>query len=243
MPGRHSAVGLRGGLLRRQRRRYAPANALPVVGTAPSPGVNVGGCLHKLRIERDLSIRALAEKSGLAVNTLSLIENAKTSPSVSTLQQLAVALDVPVTAFFETDTPESSVSYTRACQRPRMAFAHGTLEDLGAGLTERIVEPFVIVLEPNAGSGSHPIVHTGHEFVFCLQGRIVYTVEERPYLLEPGDSLLFESHLPHSWQNVDSEPSQALLVLCPTDVRDRPTERHFALQDRSVQSHFAQEIK
>jgi transcriptional regulator with XRE-family HTH domain len=187
----------------------------------------VGQRLRELRAEHDLSIRALAEKSGLAVNTLSLIENNKTSPSVSTLQQIATALQVSITAFFETNAPKNNVAYIRAGQRPSAAFAHGTLQDLGAGLTSRAVEPFLVTLEPNTGSGANPIVHTGHEFVFCLKGRIIYTIEERTFLLEPGDSLLFESHLPHRWQNVDVGPSQALLVLYPTDARDRPTERHF----------------
>jgi quercetin dioxygenase-like cupin family protein len=161
------------------------------------------------------------------VNTLSLIENNKTSPSVSTLQQIAAALDVPIVAFFETDAPKNSIAYIKAGHRPRAAFAHGTLEDLGAGLTDRAVEPFVVRLEPNADSGPHPIVHTGYEFVFCLEGRIVYTIEEHTYVLEPGDSLLFESRLPHRWRNADVAPSQAVLVLYPTDARDRPTERHF----------------
>jgi transcriptional regulator with XRE-family HTH domain len=194
---------------------------------ASAPEVNVGQRLRELRAECDLSIRALAEQSGLAVNTLSLIENNKTSPSVSTLQQIATALQVSITAFFETNAPKNNVAYIRAGQRPSAAFAHGTLQDLGAGLTSRAVEPFLVTLEPNTGSGANPIVHTGHEFVFCLKGRIIYTIEERTFLLEPGDSLLFESHLPHRWQNVDVGPSQALLVLYPTDARDRPTERHF----------------
>lgn len=190
--------------------------------------VNVGGRLHELRAERDLSIRALAEKSGLAVNTLSLIENNKTSPSVSTLQQLAVALEVSITAFFETGAPRHSVAHVKANQRASATFAHGTLEDLGAGLSRRAVEPFIVTLEPNAGSGPHSIVHTGYEFVYCLSGRIMYTIEENSFMLEPGDSLVFESHLPHRWHNVDTGPSQAILVLYPTDERDRPTERHFA---------------
>lgn len=218
---------LKTGLLRCRRRQRAPANRSPLTGCAPGPEVNVGRCLRKLREECDISIRALAEKSGLAVNTLSLIENGKTSPSVSTLQQIAAALGVPITAFFETDLPQSSVIHVRACQRSHAAFTHGTLDDLGVGLKSRAVEPFVVTLEPNTGSGANSIVHTGHEFVYCLHGRIVYTVEECPYLLEPGDSLLFESHLPHRWQNVDAGPSQALLVLCPLDTRDRPTECHF----------------
>jgi transcriptional regulator with XRE-family HTH domain len=197
--------------------------------TTLSSEVNVGQRLRELRTERDLSIRALAEQSGLAINTLSLIENNKTSPSVSTLQQISAALTVPITAFFETVAAKNSVSYVKVSQRRSAAFAHGTLQDLGAGLTSRAVEPFLVTLEPNAGSGAHSIVHTGHEFVYCLTGRIVYTIEERTYLLEPGDSLLFESHLPHRWHNADAGLSQAILVLYPADERDRPTERHFEL--------------
>ncbi len=211
----------------RQRERGAPASE-PSLNKSSHPEVNVGRRLRALRDEHDLSARALAEKSGLAVNTLSLIENGKTSPSVSTLQQLAFALDVPITAFFETDAPKNKVAYIKAERRPRAAFAHGTLEDLGAGLSHRAVEPFVVTLEPHMGSGPDTIVHTGYEFVYCIEGRIVYTIEEHTYLLEPGDSLLFESHLPHRWQNVDTRTSRAILVFYPTDERDRPTERHFA---------------
>lgn len=196
--------------------------------TPMSDEVNVGQRLRQLRTERDLSIRALAALSNLSINTLSLIENGKTSPSVSTLQQLAAALHISISAFFETDMPKSRVVHSKAQQRPRVQFQHGTLEDLGAGLTDKAVQPFLVTLEPNSGSGPDQIVHTGYEFLFCIKGRITYTVEERVYLLEPGDSLLFESHLPHRWYNVEPVQSQALLVLYPTDTRDRPTERHFS---------------
>lgn len=198
--------------------------------------VDVGGCLRRLREARNLSIRALAEQSGLAVNTLSLIEHGKTSPSVSTLQQLATALRVPITAFFERDSAKKEVVYTRTGSSARIGFTHGTLEDLGAGLSERAVEPFLVTLEPNASCGPHPIVHTGQEFVYCLEGRIAYIVEEQTYVLEPGDSLLFFAYLPHRWYNVATGMSKALLVLCPADSRDRPDELHFASRSRLPQS-------
>jgi transcriptional regulator with XRE-family HTH domain len=209
----------------------ARAKSASKAKTATDSPVNVGQRLRELRAERGLSIRALAERSGLNVNTFSLIENSKTSPSVSTLQQIAAALEVPMTAFFETDTPKNSIAHIVARNRPRLAFAQGTLEDLGAGLTSRAVEPFVMTLEPHATSGDDPIVHTGFEFVFCLQGRITYRVEDQSYVLEPGDSLLFESYLPHCWRNDEAQPAQAILVLYPTDARDRPTERHFSVNE------------
>jgi len=208
--------------------RQEPATS---VGIADNVQVNVGRRLRELRAEHGLSIRALAEQSQLNVNTLSLIENDKTSPSVSTLQQIAAALKVPIVAFFETNLPKNSVAHILAEHRPQAAFAHGLLEDLGAGLTRRGLEPFVITLDPGADSGSHPIVHTGFEFVFCLQGQIAYSVEERTYVLEPGDSLLFESHLPHQWRNPTDRPSQAILVLSPTDTGDQPAERHFNVNE------------
>ena len=102
------------------------------------------------------------------------------------------------------------------------------MEDLGAGMTRFGAEPLIVTLETRADSGRNPIVHTGREFVYCLEGRVSYSVDTETYLLEPGDSLLFEAYLPHRWKNIDAEPSRVLLVLCPLDERDQPTQRHFA---------------
>ena len=190
--------------------------------------IDVGARLRMLRAGAGLSIRALAEKSALNVNTLSLIENGKTSPSVSTLQQLAGALGVPVTEFFVTEQGSKTVVHQQDGARPRALFEHGVMEDLGAGMSRFGAEPLIVTLEAGADSGKNPIVHTGREFVYCLEGRVDYTVDTETYSLEPGDSLLFEAYLPHRWKNVDAQPSRVLLVLCPLDERDQPTQRHFA---------------
>ena len=209
------------------RRRSSDHDSARDSPPMPANTVDVGRRLRALRNEHDLSLRALADRSGLNVNTLSLIELGKTSPSVSTLQQIAQALTVPIVAFFETEAPKQHLLYMKASQRANAVFAHGTLADLGAGMAERTIEPLVITLEPNMGSGPQLIVHTGHEFVFCLKGRLLYTVQDQSYLLAEGDSLLFEAHLPHRCQNVDLSTTQALLVLCPADARDEPTALHF----------------
>ncbi len=179
--------------------------------------VDVGARLRTLREARQFSIRALAEASGLAVNTLSLIENGRTSPSVSTLQQIAVALSLPITAFFAPETPHRRLVFLKADQQQPTAFPHGALADLGIGMAQRHIEPLLLSLDPGAGSGPAPIIHPGQEYVFCLEGRIGYTVDSQRYLLEPGDSLLFESTLPHRWENSDPSPARALLVLCPSE--------------------------
>lgn len=189
--------------------------------------ISVGKRLREIRSERGLSMRSLAEMSGLNINTLSLIENEHTSPSVSTLQQLAQSLQVNITEFFEMEQQSKKVVYQKQGKRPCISFAHNTLEDLAAGMPRFGAEPIIVTLYSNAGSGKNPIVHTGREFVYCLEGRIFYTVDDEKYVLEPGDSLLFEAYLPHHWRNADVTPSRILLVLCPMDERDQPKHRHF----------------
>jgi len=190
--------------------------------------VNVGRRLRELRGELGLSIRLLAEQSGLNVNTLSLIENGKTSPSVSTLQQIAAALRVPITVFFESQAVPQTIVYQKSADRQAAGFTLGTLADMGLGFTQPTLEPFVVTLEPQAHSGDTPIVHTGIEFVYCLEGEMCYEVEEQKFKLLPGDSLLFEAHLPHRWYNCGKLASRSLLLLAPADARDHPDERHFS---------------
>ena len=194
-----------------------------------SAEVNVGHRLRELRTERKISIRALAEQSGLNVNTLSLIENGRTSPSVSTLQLVAAALEVPINAFFETEIVPQVIVNQKASNRKAAAFAHGTLANLATGFAHPGLEPFVVTLEPQADSGDTPIVHTGLEFVYCLEGLIGYEVDGQAFILEAGDSLIFEAHLPHRWHNAGETSSRSLLILCPADERDHPDERHFTL--------------
>lgn len=215
----------------RRRRRGDFLNTLQQSRDAGRvPKVNVGQRLREQRTARDLTIRDLAQKSGLNVNTLSMIENGKASPSIETLQQLSYALEVPIASFFEEDTPECKIVLHRADERPVFAFAHGMLEDLGAGMARRGAETLLVKLNPHSDSGEKPIVHTGRETVYCLEGQLTYIVDDQPFVLEPGDSLLFEAHLPHRMQNTGTLPTRSLIVLCPSDDQDSPSERHFALE-------------
>jgi transcriptional regulator with XRE-family HTH domain len=191
-----------------------------------STEINIGRRLQELRTMRGLSIRSLAEISGLNFNTLSLIENEKTSPNVSTLEQLAAALQVPITAFFEISTIEKEVVFQKLGQRPQAMFPQGELEDLGGGIALGEATPLLLTSNPNANSGPDTIVHTGQEFVYCLEGTMVYRVGQDEYILESGDSLIFQAHIPHRWENRGERPFRSILVICPSDDNDRLVEQH-----------------
>jgi transcriptional regulator with XRE-family HTH domain len=189
--------------------------------------VLVGRKLRQLRNQKSLSLRALAERSGLNFNTLSLVENGKSSPSVGTLQQLAVALEVPISTFFESESIRKRVVFTPEAQRPQASFGSMVIQNLGKDLARNVVQPFVVTLNPGTGSSDHDIVHTGHEFVYCLSGSIDYRIEQSNYDLKRGDSLLFESHLPHRWENKGESIAQFLLILYPADEHEDIGGRHF----------------
>jgi len=191
----------------------------------------VGRKLRDLRNNKGLSLRALAELSGLNVNTLSLVENGKSSPSVGTLQQLAQALNVPLTYFFETEQEEKKVVFTQASKRPSSVLGSSQMQNLGKELAGKVVQPFAVSLQPGMGSGDRLIVHTGHEFVYCLEGNIHYKIDQEEFQLNPGDSLLFEAHLPHCWENKSKDVTKILLILYPSDQRDEPGGKHFSISN------------
>jgi transcriptional regulator with XRE-family HTH domain len=175
--------------------------------------VNVGGRLRELREARNISMRALATRSGLSANALSMIERGRASPSVSTLYKLAEALGISITAFFSSDEERKQVVFLKGDARTRVSFTRGVFEGLGGEQFVGRVEPFMLTLENSANSGSRPMSHTGHEFVFCLRGELEYQVERQMFLLEPGDSLLFAAHLKHKWRNPGSNVASAIIII------------------------------
>ncbi len=177
----------------------------------------LGKRLRELRRQQGSSLRALADESGLSANTLSLIENGKTSPSVSTLQHISIALHIPITAFFECKVEREPIVFTQHGQRNRTKFLHGMLEELGSIAGRVGLQPLLIHFEPASESGPQPLTNEGQEFFYCLAGQVNYTVAGKVFTLEPGDSLYFSAKIPHSWCNPLEESSTVLIVIANFD--------------------------
>jgi len=191
-----------------------------------APAVDVGSRLRELRQERNKSMRALAKLSGLSTNALSMIERGRTSPSVSTLYKLAEALEVPVTAFFRTQPSRQEIVFRKPEERTSVEFNRGLWEGLGGETFTGRVEPFMLTLEPGGTSGPFGMIHSGHEFVYCVEGQLEYEVEDRRFSLKPGDSLLFASRMRHRWRNSGKGVAKLLIVLSGFEMDERPSEFH-----------------
>ena len=189
---------------------------------------SLGEKLRQLRSERNISQRDLARLAGLSPNSISLIERDETSPSVATLQSLATALNIRMSYFFEEATP-SSVLHIKSGSRPKIESDGVVIEGIGKTLPMQELEPFTISLAPHAGSGGErQVVHSGHEFVYCLLGKIEYVIDGNVYILDEGDILLFEATLPHLWRNPHNNEANFLLILQTPNASREPVQRHFS---------------
>jgi transcriptional regulator with XRE-family HTH domain len=179
----------------------------------------IGSELRALRRKRGLSLAAAAEASGLSQGMLSKIENGATSPSLATLQSLANALDVPVTAFFRRYEEPRPAVHVRAGEAvtaeragTRAGHQYGLLGHLGAHSGRVTVEPYLITL--TAGSDVFPTFqHEGLEFLYMLEGAVDYRHGDRLYPLRPGDSLFFDADAPHGPEVLVELPARFLSVI------------------------------
>ena len=156
-------------------------------------------------------MRDLATASELSVNTISLIERGKISPTITTMHKLSIALGIGLAKFFAEESGQQVIFIKRDQRRPIQS-GMAMIGSLGSGLDNQTMEPLLVTLTPGADSGSRPMTHSGHEFAFCLEGVVMYEIDGEQYLLQPGDSLFFDAYLPHRWSNGQAARSQALVV-------------------------------
>ena len=197
--------------------------------TMESSDLNVGRRLRELRQRRGLTQRALARASDLSANAIGLIERGETSPSVSTLHRLALALEVPIAELF-VEAGEQTVVFTKGSQRSRAQRDQIQMENLAEGLSGQCMEPFLVTLQPGAGTGADPVTHLGEEFVFCMEGNIEYRVAGQAYQLEAGDSLMFQANQPHCWCNFGAEPARLLLIFHAAEESKKWWQQHLNQQ-------------
>jgi transcriptional regulator with XRE-family HTH domain len=172
----------------------------------------VGQRIRRIREQHGLSLRVLAKKAGLSANTISLIERGENSPTVSSLNRLAMALDVQIAAFFQQEV-DALTMFVKNNQVRRFRGNGIVIESVGNGLLNPQIEALSITVNPGYGNMDDPVTHDGEEFVRCLEGQVEYYIENRRFLMDVGDSLLFEATQPHCYRNTSQAKTIILTIL------------------------------
>jgi transcriptional regulator with XRE-family HTH domain len=174
---------------------------------------------HHVRSRRQeigLNVAQLAERTGISKGMLSKIENAQTSPSLSTIERLASALDMPLTSLFRGLAEERDAVFVKAGSGPeivRKGTRAGHIYELLGSLRGpyKRVEPLLVSLDER--SEVFPLFqHDGIEILYMLEGAMEYSYGRQLYRMEPGDTLQFEGDIPHGPTMLTKVPIRFLSI-------------------------------
>jgi transcriptional regulator with XRE-family HTH domain len=182
--------------------------------------------VRQFRLAAGLSVGELAAHAGMSKAMVSKIELAQTSCSLTTLARIAAGLEVPVTALFRGVDAEREAVFTRAghgseiVRRGSKVGHHYELLGALRGAHKRL-EPLLVTLTES--SEVFPLFqHPGTEFLYMLEGVMVYGHGLARYTMHPGDSLQFDGEAPHGPDELVELPIRFLSILAHPDETRPP---------------------
>jgi len=181
--------------------------SVPAEGAA-SPGLR----FRRLRQRRNLSLAQVAGANGVSVGFLSALERGQMRASIGTLRRIARYYRTNILSFFEPAKDNSRL--VRPAERKILETTKGVrMELLAWGNTA--MEPHLFRIKPGGNSGES-YTHEGEEFLHILRGQFeIWLNQDERYLLQPGDSLYFQSSTPHRWKNPGKTESLLLWINTP----------------------------
>jgi transcriptional regulator with XRE-family HTH domain len=182
--------------------------------------MTIGEKIRDLREKKGLSLQDLAIRTGYSSAILSQMENHMVSPPLGALIKLAKALELKVGAFFG-DEPREPYAIVRKDERrsiSRFASKEGvsygySYESLGFDKKDRHMEPFLVTLEPATVKSDKLSAHEGEEFIFVLEGEMEAILGTHKDILYPGDSIYYDSNIPHKVQCHREKATKIMAVI------------------------------
>ena len=174
----------------------------------------LGQRLRDLRHERRLSLKQLAELTGVSIALLSQVERSHIDPSLDTLRRIAKALDIPLFSLFAQPT-DNVVAVVPKDRRPHLIAAPGAVAYTRVSPGFGRLEVLEGVLEPGAASSPSLWAHNSEECALVLQGTLTVEFENEIHTLHVGDSIYFDSHQGHRYVNATQEPVIYLVSVTP----------------------------
>ncbi len=183
--------------------------------------LKLGEKVKDLRLQKRYTLRQVAGNTGLSIALLSQIENNAVSPPVATLLRIARALDVTIGYFFREEESKDKAVVVRKNERKkafRRRYAqHGeggyTYEALAYTRNAKHMEPFLVEFEPKQKEDLTFLNHRGEEFLFLFRGRLAFHYDQDEIVLDSGDSLYFDSGVPHAFRALRGKKAQGIVIV------------------------------
>lgn len=180
-------------------------------------GRSLGPVLREARKRQHLTLQQVANRADLSVSYLSQIERNLLTPSVGTLKRIAQALGIATGELIAPDTGagRAMVSILRRNQRRRVTFPQSSISyELLVPDFRRRASAMWLTAQPGGESGPEH-THEGEDIVVVLQGQLTVEVAGQRHDLRAGDSICFNSELPHRWSNRGKQVAKAIWMSSP----------------------------
>jgi transcriptional regulator with XRE-family HTH domain len=197
--------------------RLAPAKADAPQAPDIEPAMPaVGARVKALREASGLSLRDLAERSGVSAPMLSQVERGETSPTLAIAAKIAAGLELSLSQLLRLDEDHHVVVIRRAQRRRAKRRGH-SVEELTPPLPGQRAEVSIHMLEPGAatgGPGDPPLHEPGsRETAVVTEGEVTLVVDGEAHRLAEGDSVTFDADLPHHFENDEERPATFMAVV------------------------------
>ena len=177
--------------------------------------MNLGKRIEELRRRRGLTTGELATRAQVTSGFISQLEHGKTSPSLETLKRIAAALEVQLTyLLLEEDDFRPRVVHKRERHVIQLGDS-GLRASILSPLPQRHLELVLLDLPPGKVSWAKSRSHEGRECHLVLKGTIRAYYGDETYILQEGDSILWDGMVPHRMENVGDTDAQLLIALTP----------------------------
>ena len=194
-----------------------PLNQTIINGLEPYA---IGAKLHAFRLRKKLSLVELGKQAGLSAAMLSKIENGKLFPTLTTLELVCRPLQVELRQFFSSDG-KPLCAITRRKDRIRLPETGKAkkpayfFESLDFVANERKVNSYLAEFEPVEAKDLTMHERPGEELVFVLSGILIIQIAKEEHMLCAGDSICFDSSVPHGYRRKGKEICRALVFAQP----------------------------
>jgi transcriptional regulator with XRE-family HTH domain len=184
--------------------------------------LHIGKKIRDLRKKAGLVLQDLSNRTGLSKSLLSQIEKEVVSPPIATLLKISKALGVNISFFFQNDDSEKRVILVRSNESKVIDSRYFGREESGYYYealaykkSKKYMEPFLVEFKRKRAEKLSYFSHEGEEFIYLLEGTLEFRTESEQYVLYPGDSLYFESFIPHAYRAMGRRNAKALTVVYP----------------------------
>ena len=180
---------------------------------------SLGSKIKQLRLAAGLTWGDLAEAAGIEVSQIVLIENGEASPSISTLIKLARRMGVRLGTLLDgAETGSPAVTDLKALVptiNTSKSGGNNHLEffSLAGSRSDRNMEPFYIDVAYAANEQKNYSAHEGEEFIFVLEGGIELYYGTEKYVLGVGESIYYDSIVPHLVTTADKDAHAKVLAI------------------------------